>query len=237
MTVLTVDCRESKIIQKLKDQNEKFHIESMDIGDFSLHDENYHLIVERKTWLDLRASIRDNRFREQRSRLREWKSSHQNRQIMYMIEGMFEPEFANERRTCERLMIGYTIPVLFMESMDGVVRQLQDWKQMCSLEKLFQTRDILQDQVESRIRKKNYDDPSLFFQTTLCQMKGITTSMARAISHRFSTVKEFVHTMEKESPEDFQRQFLEIEYTTETGKTKKIGMSLYERLCKNIGYS
>ena len=237
MTVLTVDCRESKIIQKLKDQDEMFHIQHMDIGDFSLHDENYHLIIERKTWIDLRASIRDNRFREQRSRLREWKSSHQNRQIMYMIEGVFEPDFIHERRTCERLMIGYTIPVLFIDSMDNVVKQLRDWKQISSLEKLFQTRDIVQDQIESRTRKKNYDDPSLFFQTTLCQMKGITTSMARAISERFGTLKEFVQTIERESPEDFRSQFLEIEYTTETGKLKKIGISLYERLSKNIGYS
>ncbi len=237
MTVLTVDCRELKIIQKLKDLHETCVVQSMDIGDFSFHDEKYTLIVERKTWPDLRASIRDNRFREQRSRLREWKASHENRQIMYLIEGLFEPEYTNERRTCERLMIGYSIPVLFIDSMDGVVKQLRDWKQLPSLEKLFQTREISQDQVESRTRKKNYDDSSLFFQATLSQMKGVTTSMAKAISVRFGTVKEFIEAMGRESPDDFQRQMLEIEYTTETGKTKRMAPSLYERLCKNVGHS
>ena len=142
-----------------------------------LKDEMYDLVIERKTWEDLRASIRDSRFREQRSRLLEWKSQSERHQIMYMIEGKYHDEFKNEKTTCYRLQIGYSVPVLFVDSKEELQELIAGWAKLETLEKLFRKRNFEEDQVESRVqqtKKRNYDDSKLFFMGTLCQMKGVS---------------------------------------------------------------
>ena len=109
-----IDSREHKLIELLSPIATK----TLDIGDIFLQDELFELVIERKTWNDLRASIRDGRFREQRSRLRDWKEESKEKQIIYFVEGNYEESFFMERRTCDRLMIGYGIPVFFFNSIE-----------------------------------------------------------------------------------------------------------------------
>lgn len=85
---LVVDIRECGIIQVFKDKQleGEFERESLPLGDFLFKDDNtQYLIIERKTYEDLAASIVDGRFREQKSRLIEMKAS--GSRVMYIIEG------------------------------------------------------------------------------------------------------------------------------------------------------
>lgn len=106
-----IDARENKMIDLLSLGSHDFTIKMLDLGDIFLNDSNNFLLIERKTWADLHSSIIDSRFREQRSRLQQWKSDHQK--FMYIIEGHYSEDYKMEKRTLNRLMIAYSIPVFF----------------------------------------------------------------------------------------------------------------------------
>lgn len=236
MITCTIDSRETKLIQLGKQESTfSFLTKALDIGDIYFQDEEYELVIERKTWDDFRSSVRDSRFREQRSRLREWKCTP-TRQVMYMIEGRYESDYEMEMKTCERLMIGYSIPVLFFPSMESLFRKLVQWYKFGSLEGLFQTRSIETDQIESRIqqtKKRNYDDPSLFFMGLLCQMKGVSSSMATTIVTKYTTILLFSEKL-REDPIQTVHDLEQLEYSTGT-KRKKIPKTIVKRLLQNLG--
>jgi ERCC4-type nuclease len=92
--ILKIDIRESTLIQICQQnvttnrQYEGIQIvtEALPIGDIIICDENKeYLIIERKTLLDLSASIKDGRYEEQSYRLDGL--SHHNHNIIYLIEG------------------------------------------------------------------------------------------------------------------------------------------------------
>jgi ERCC4-type nuclease len=88
---ITVDCRESKLlesIQELQLSNEKYKEikvvhSNLPLGDITIH--NGDIIIERKTLLDLEASIKDGRYEEQSHRLQQSKQEGYN--IYYFLEG------------------------------------------------------------------------------------------------------------------------------------------------------
>lgn len=85
---ITIDYRESKLlesIQKIKDKYESIIIQqdNLFLGDITIH--NADIIIERKTWADLEASIKDGRYEEQSHRLKEAKEEGYH--IYYFLEG------------------------------------------------------------------------------------------------------------------------------------------------------
>jgi ERCC4-type nuclease len=85
---ITVDFRESKLIEafeKIKSKYETIKITQTNLflGDIAIH--NGDIIIERKTWADLEASIKDGRYEEQSHRLKEAKEEGYN--IYYFLEG------------------------------------------------------------------------------------------------------------------------------------------------------
>ena len=92
--ILKIDVRESTLIQICQQNiNTNRHYEgiqlvteALPIGDIIICDENKeYLIIERKTLLDLSASIKDGRYEEQSYRLDGL--THNNHNIIYLIEG------------------------------------------------------------------------------------------------------------------------------------------------------
>jgi ERCC4-type nuclease len=85
---ITIDFRESKLLEsinRLKDKYPNIKIEQSNLllGDIKIH--NGDNIIERKTWADLEASIKDGRYEEQSHRLKEAKEEGFN--IYYFLEG------------------------------------------------------------------------------------------------------------------------------------------------------
>jgi ERCC4-type nuclease len=92
--ILKIDIRESVLIQNCQqniNSNKQYEgiqlvTEALPIGDIIICDENKeYLIIERKTLLDLSASIKDGRYEEQSYRLNGL--PHHNHNIIYLIEG------------------------------------------------------------------------------------------------------------------------------------------------------
>jgi len=93
--IIKIDCREKALLEECNKQqliNDstqfiKIISENIPLGDIIIYDDNNNekLIIERKTLLDLAASIRDGRYTEQGYRLQQ--CSMHNHNIIYLIEG------------------------------------------------------------------------------------------------------------------------------------------------------
>lgn len=235
MIELIVDIRENKIIELLSSEQNNFSLKMLDLGDFLLKDDKYFLLIERKTWSDLHSSIIDSRFREQRSRLKQWKTEHQK--CVYVVEGSYSEEYKKERRTLERLMIGHDIPVFFTDSIEDTTKLLSEWTSLESLDKLFYQRSIEEDQIEARLHhvlKKNYSDSSLFFMETLCSLKGVTSSMAKSIGNTFFTLSDFV-TLFHTNTEKWENDLKSITYKTPKDNDKKLSKVVIDKIVNNFG--
>lgn len=227
MVSLIIDSREFKLRELLTEQNIPYEIKMMELGDIELTDGERHLIIERKSYQDLKSSIRDSRFREQRSRLLLWRNE-ENQKCIYFIEGQYTDDFSMEKRTLERLMIGYQIPVFFMKSMEDLVIKIKEWIELENLEKLFYHRPIELDQVESRMnqkRKKNYQDELLFFMEILSHIKGISSANALLIGKEFHSLREFILFYEN-NKEEWEKRMK----TIENEKKKKLSKVLIEKI-------
>jgi ERCC4-type nuclease len=87
---LEIDYREKSVIKLIEETNNfpfKYNISNLIIGDFVIkQNEDVLYILERKTIMDLSASITDGRFREQKQRLFESVNGCFDK-IIYIIEG------------------------------------------------------------------------------------------------------------------------------------------------------
>ena len=104
---LIIDNREKSLIKLLNENNEKYILFNLDIGDiqYKMNDELIY-IIERKTVDDLGASINDGRYKEQKVRL----LSNNKNNIYYIIEGDI-----NECKTLsKKSILGSIINMIFM---------------------------------------------------------------------------------------------------------------------------
>jgi ERCC4-type nuclease len=93
---VTIDCREQALYDKLNQYINTFpsviqlYSKSLDIGDIAIHsdDDKPVYIIERKSLIDLLASIKDGRYKEQSQRLLHASGVHHHN-ILYIIEGSF----------------------------------------------------------------------------------------------------------------------------------------------------
>ena len=237
MVKCILDSREYKLKDLLEEKGIEFQVEMLELGDIHFYDENYRLIIERKTFQDLQSSIRDSRFREQRSRLLLWRNK-ENQKFLYFMEGEDkEDEFIIEKRTMERLMIGYQIPILFMKSLEDTRDKIIDWIRLESLDKLFKVRSIELDQIESRLSykiKKNYQNEKLFFMEILSHIKGISPSISLSIGNEFLSLKNFI-LLYQENKEEWDKKLKSLEYETPKKNKKKINVNTIEKIKNNIG--
>lgn len=232
---LEIDFREHKLLAYIGNTQD-LKIKPLVLGDFRIYTDTHEILIERKTWTDVRASIRDGRFREQRSRLLLWRSESSERQIIYIVEGKFDNEFLIEKQAMYRLMIGYSIPLFFTETME------QTWDTVSFIstsdsDKFFRTRSIEQDQIEARfkgVHKKNYENAKLFFLQILFSIRGISSPMAIAIGEHFQSCHEFFRQYQ-DNPQELEQTLSDIRYVMSGNKEKKLTKSIIQKILNYLG--
>ena len=223
-----------------KDLHFDYETKALHIGDIEISDEKYILVIERKTWADLQSSIKDNRFREQRSRLLEWRESNKEQNgFVYIVEGMYDGTlFELERSTLERLMIAYQIPVIFTGSLQKTCDLIEKWSNLKSLESLFRKRSLEEDQMESRMKsrtKKNFTDSKLFLMENLCSIRGISVSIAQSITSEYPSMYIFVKTY-LENKEKWETTMKSLQYLTSSGNKRKISPKIIHTIKDNFSF-
>ena len=100
--VLKIDNREKDLIPIFQKNNIPFVNENLEIGDILISDDagNTLIIIERKKYADLSASIKDGRYKEQKERLLH--SLSRNVRKIYLLEGTDLRDFQYHRLPIER---------------------------------------------------------------------------------------------------------------------------------------
>tara|TARA_Y100000768_G_C23919831_1_gene654319 strand:- start:480 stop:1157 length:678 start_codon:yes stop_codon:yes gene_type:complete len=103
-----IDTREHKLIDICKKNNIDIIIKQLDVGDIIIKkNEEILCIIERKTFDDLGASIKDGRYKEQKARLL---SNYNN--IIYLLEG----EYNKCNTIAENILSGAIINMIFRDN-------------------------------------------------------------------------------------------------------------------------
>ena len=253
-----IDIRENKLIEQLKNLSFVFTTKSLDIGDIMItQDEIPFLIIERKTIDDLKSSVVDGRLREQRYRLLNASGLAPSR-IMYIIEGDFQPKSRRlisladgrkDRGVSNSTVVGSIINMLFRdnikvhrtnsteETADFIVKLFSKVgdKEIFFEEKKEDTEEKSEPQPVSYTsvvdkKKKNNMTPKVWFICQLSMIPQISDTIATAITTVYpsliSLITAYQNTIEEERPSLLSS----ITYDLSTGKKRKIGIKISERV-------
>lgn len=223
---LSIDYRENSIITKLKDRTDLcYTIDNLPIGDFIIYKDNsIKLIIERKTYLDLSASITDGRFREQKTRLLESGSS-----ILYIIEGVKNNVKDKLRSACngaiQNMIYKHNINVMFTCDVSDTIDNI------CMLIKKIQNGDILSEVNEGEEHKvklfsKSDKINSNLFSLQLSVIPGVSLNISNKLSDKFKNMKTLIKYLEENNEESLS----EIHITEKRKLGRALSKKIYECL-------
>ena len=162
------------------------------------------LIIERKTISDLESSLLDGRYREQRTRLLAYASSHKAK-VLYMIEGPLDghrpygkKSKAELQQVLNRLMLKYNIAVYNTKNIEDSANYINVlYKQYSEDPKVFQGEILSYTDVQQFTKKGNKENPHVFACAALQQCPGISAKIAEALLQAFGSLEQiFAQTPE-----------------------------------------
>jgi crossover junction endonuclease MUS81 len=156
----------------------------MDVGDILIEHNGVITIFERKTIADLKSSIKDGRYEEQKLRLKAT-----GVYIVYIIEGKPDSK-----------MVTTSLISLVMRDHFGVIRSDNLVDTINIIETLIRRADdyypihTVTPTYESVIKvgKKENMTPSVCFTAQLMQIPGISDTLAKPVSEHFGTMSNMV---------------------------------------------
>lgn len=207
--VLKIDGREPEIIKSgLSDLG---HLDALLVGDFVFegkHDGIPRLIVERKSISDLLSSIKDGRFREQRTRLLET-----NVKIIYIIEGHV---------ISDKLVLG-ALENLALRHNICIIPTANETQTINVVKNLYNKigQDYIQPATKYMSARRKNDINLSPLEKMLETIHGVSPSIAAAIAVNYPSVKDFVLAL-KDKPN--------MLYGMELSPKRKLGPKLAERI-------
>ena len=185
------------------------------------------LMIERKSVADFEASILDNRYREQRSRLMTY-ATERKAHVVYIIEGELDrlgPHRLTKQALMKhitRLMLRYHIAVFQTACIKETAELCQILKDQITSDPTTFEQPATMTYIETRgkTREENSDDPQVFLATVLQACRGVSAAGANAISAVYPNLDALM----KATQEDFQNIKVGI------GAAKKFGQVKAQRL-------
>jgi len=198
--MLIVDCRESALLDALRTESCEVISKSLEIGDIIIEHENVSLVFERKTFPDLVASIKDGRYKEQKTRLL---SHFAPKSITYILEGM--PSLLNDNETYFGIRASaITSTAVYSMYRDGIhvyhsknVLDTARWLALvakkvtahpekfaaCSVDSAYVHH------VKAKSCKIDNIDPRTCYILQLCQIPHVSQKIASAIADKYGTLQ------------------------------------------------
>jgi len=219
--MIYIDFRERALIeecQKIVTEYKDIQIESknLHLGDIMID----KIILERKTWPDLEASLKDKRYTEQSFRLQE--AMKEGFRIYYCIEGDLSQHHGSiPKETLRKVLFGLMEKGFF-------VLQTKDCKDtarylMQLMEKKPQETVTYEESCITKQKNKHItrDNISLFM---LCQIPSISMKTAQILMHKYGHISELFRIFH-ENPNEFH----EFSYEKD-GKSKKLNKNIIQNL-------
>ena len=152
------------------------------------------ILIERKSVADLEASIMDNRYREQRSRIMAY-ATEKKAHVAYIIEGELDRfGFRLSKQALlkhlTRLALRYHIAVFQTASIKETAELCQILMEQWTKDPTTFEQPATMTYVETRgkTRESNSDDPTVFLSTVLQACRGVSAAGAKAIMGVFPSL-------------------------------------------------
>lgn len=237
-----IDNRERKLITLIGDTI-SVTVEQLDLGDIVFRrDGKIILIIERKTLADLKASIYDRRYKEQKARL--LNCGIDICRIMYIVEGSLN-------KTLESKVAGMPVSTLVSSL---ISTQLRDGIKVYKTSSLKETAEFikkLKDKLEKDIdlyfkqnksitdveyasslstsKKKNMT-PSVWFIKQLALLPQVTEKIGNCVSGLYPSVVTLVNAYSKVDEKVGKLLLANIKYEIKGGKQRRIGDVVSSRI-------
>jgi ERCC4-type nuclease len=204
---IQIDYRERKIIEILTNQNIQHKIFTMDIGDILIG----NILIERKTLVDLVASIKDGRYHEQKARLKQYGG-----RVIFLIEGYLERSNPNYD-----MILGSMVSIQFKDnfllyqtkniedSVDFILRVIKKYNEFSESQGGY---------FESvSVKKKENFTPELYYLSILTEIPSVSKGIAQEIQKICPTLPDLISYLKN------GKSLAEIQTTYSTGRKRKIG--------------
>ena len=265
--IIKIDCREKALLEEcnkqqlINDSSQFIKIisENIPLGDIIIYDDNNNekLIIERKTLLDLAASIRDGRYTEQGFRLQQCNIHNHN--IIYLIEGdlrYYKPFKSNiDKKALLSSMVsinyfkGFSLfrTITLNETAEWLLQLTRKLHKEAPLSSFYEktifitetpNNDELIENTESvndsyssvmkRVKKENIN-PDNIGEIMLSQIPGVSNASAIAIMSKYSTIKNLIQNLEKDD-----KALINISISDKSGKLRKINKTCILNIYKYL---
>jgi len=229
---LVIDFREKDLIRYLRTKLE-VKIESLDIGDIlirkrigvplervkprgSVAEDNIVFLIERKTIMDLKSSICDGRWREQKCRIM---NNLDRKRIMYIIEGNLDQKLTDKLYNFPvSTLIG---SIINTQLRDGIhvyktssVRETSEYilklyKQFCNRKDYCKTNSATKEYSNSiKIKKNSNMNKEVWFICLLCSIPGISSKTATSITVIYPTLRALLSGYDSKKDIEEKRNLL-----------------------------
>lgn len=247
---LIIDNRESTK-SYFEEKNYKWiRFENLDIGDYIFkYEEKIILVIERKSIQDLASSIKDGRYREQKSRLL---NNYSKNNVLFLIEGdlMFDNKSINFNKvdkytiysTLINLYIRDNFNVFISYSSNHTIDFLENVANKIKKQgdKLLENPDInLKENYDSSllntiIPKKNKNiSPDLVYKSQLCNIPNISSTFADVIIEKYPNMPTLIKELESLEYSEKISSIQNLSYI-KNDKKRKIGNKVATNLINNI---
>lgn len=224
---ILIDTRESKLIELFEENNIDYNKKQLEIGDIQImKDEQIILCIERKTIDDLVSSIKDGRYKEQKTRMLS-KINYDN--ILYIIEGKIDKYKHNEKQ-----IFGSITNMNFRDKIKVISTNniKQTYELILSLKKKFvegkfNSKENKDYNETIKINKKENITLDLFNIKVLSTIPGVSVKMSEIIINKINSIKELIQTYNDLDNEKDKVEYLkDIQYSNK----RKIGIVISNRI-------
>lgn len=244
---LYIDMREHNLIRLLRANNIDLEDKNLEIGDIQiLYNDVPYIIIERKTMSDLDASIRDGRYREQKSRLIDYKNNNEdiNVKLMYIIEN-FKNYQNNEAKLNGAIIntnIRDNINIITTQSINDTTQYIielykrikkEPTKYIDNINNINNENDITNNYLTNiKVKKKKeYITQENIMALQLCQIPSISMNCALIIQDKYKTLKNMIYELDKiENMKEKIKEISELQLTDKRKVGKKIGETIINYL-------
>jgi len=196
---IIIDNREKDLIQIFKTNNITYKTQNLEIGDIQfILDTEVIYIIERKTYNDLGASIKDGRYKEQKMRL----LANNTNNIFYIIEG--------DKNRCKTLtyssLLGSIINMLFRDNIKiinsidimetyKIIIQIKDKYNEGKFKKINCDKSNYLSSIKTN--KKENMDKNLCSIIQLSIIPGVSKKIAEIIINKYESLSNLIEEFKK----------------------------------------
>ena len=244
--IIKFDNREKDLIKILETKGYEVTLENLDLGDIQFVDlksKEIIIIIERKTYSDLSASIKDGRYKEQKERMIH--SIKNSVRKIVLLEGNDINTFTLSLKTFEGVIVNTlirdNIHIYMSESkehtiefIENIIIHLHKYYDDLKKEIIEGESKIFKNENNCKIVKKDNLTYDSCFRNMLAQIPGLSITMASVYTQKYKNMANFILQI-KELGNNQKKEIIKILGNEKYGlNNRRIGDKVAEKIYNYI---